>query len=137
MVGGCNYGDYMLSHNINPHRLGNNPTHPQVYETAEKMHGYMEAYKAYKAAKQAEAQAGKKEESQTTLQERVQKETDKRLKEQTGFNPIVPAPRKSNRRPKTSKPKSVARRAEKPKPAKRSTKDLPWENVCTKRKRAA
>ena len=36
VVGGCNYGEFMFSHNINPHRLGNNPAHPQVYTNAEK-----------------------------------------------------------------------------------------------------
>lgn len=35
-LGGINYGDYMMTHNINPHRLSNNPTHPQVYETVER-----------------------------------------------------------------------------------------------------
>ena len=35
-VGGINYGEYMMSHNINPHRLSNNPMHPQVYENVEK-----------------------------------------------------------------------------------------------------
>ena len=26
----------MLSHNINPHRLSNNPVHPQVYQQVER-----------------------------------------------------------------------------------------------------
>lgn len=34
-TGGYNYGEYMMSHNINPHRSSNNPQHPQVYEPVE------------------------------------------------------------------------------------------------------
>ena len=26
----------MMTHNINPHRMSNNPAHPQVYETVER-----------------------------------------------------------------------------------------------------
>jgi len=34
-IGGCGYGNYMMTHNINPHRLSNNPQYNQVYEKAE------------------------------------------------------------------------------------------------------
>ena len=40
--GGTVYGQYMKTHNINPHRADNNPKHPQVYERAEEEYGKLD-----------------------------------------------------------------------------------------------
>lgn len=47
LFGGTVYGQYMASHNINPHKQPNNPKYKQVYQSAEIGNQKLQAVKRY------------------------------------------------------------------------------------------